>query len=170
LEKAPVLKTIVLILTMIPSIFLNAQQKVKSNAYNLTLKTLLRHDVPEVSAKQLAEMKNVVVLDARAKKEFEVSHIKNATWVGYEDFDLERLGRIPRNSRIVVYCSVGYRSEKVTEKLLKAGYSDVSNLYGGIFEWVNEGLPLCNESGPTENIHAFDRTWGVWLRKGKKVY
>jgi len=58
----------------------------------------------------------------------------------------------------------------VSEKLLSAGYQHVSNLYGGIFEWVNQGNPLYNENGPTSKVHAYSRTWGVWLNKGEKVY
>jgi len=27
-----------------------------------------------------------------------------------------------------------------------------------------------NADGPTERVHAYSRTWGLWLRKGKKVY
>ena len=44
---------------------------------------------------------------------------------------------IARESTIVVYCSVGYRSEKIAEELDKLGFTNVSNLYGGIFEWIN---------------------------------
>jgi rhodanese-related sulfurtransferase len=47
---------------------------------------------------------------------------------------------------------VGYRSEKVTEKLQKAGFTQVSNLYGGIFEWVNQGYPIVNQSGATSDV------------------
>jgi 3-mercaptopyruvate sulfurtransferase SseA len=66
---------------------------------------------------------------------------------------------------------VGYRSEKISEKLKQAGFKDVSNLYGGIFEWVNQGNPVVDENGKiTDNIHAYSKTWGVWLNKGVKVY
>jgi 3-mercaptopyruvate sulfurtransferase SseA len=70
-----------------------------------------------------------------------------------------------------VYCSVGYRSEKVSEQLRQAGYQTVYNLYGGIFEWKNQGHPVVNAEGePTERVHAYNRSWGVWLKKGDKVY
>ena len=48
---------------------------------------------------------------------------------------------------------------------------DVSNLYGGIFEWVNQENPVIDTTGnETKNIHAYNKTWGVWLNKGNKVY
>ncbi|MEL6718853.1 MAG: rhodanese-like domain-containing protein, partial [Bacteroidota bacterium] len=68
------------------------------------------------------------------------------------------------------YCSVGYRSEKISEQLLEAGFKDVSNLYGGIFEWKNQDHEVVDEKGATEKVHAYDRVWGFWLKEGKKVY
>jgi rhodanese-related sulfurtransferase len=146
--------------------------QVQSGAYRTMLKTLLSHTVPEMSIQEAKALdpQAVYFLDARETKEFQVSHLLNARPVGYDHFSLQSVEDIPRGARIVVYCSVGYRSEKVTEKLLSAGYQDVSNLYGGIFEWVNQGNPLYNENGPTNKVHAYSRTWGVWLNKGEKVY
>ncbi len=92
-------------------------------------------------------------------------------FVGYDQCEMDRLKSIDRNKKIIVYCSVGYRSEKISEKLKQAGFTDVSNLYGGIFEWVNQGNPVVDEKGNvTPNIHAYSKTWGVWLNNGVKVY
>lgn len=151
--------------------FLNANaQKVNSGTYNLMLKTLLSHSVNEVSVSQTDTLKNVVYIDSREQAEYNVSHIKNAIWVGYNDFDTERMKEVSKNSKIVVYCSVGKRSEDIALQLKKAGYTDVANLYGGIFEWVNTGKPVYNQQGETNKVHAYSKTWGIWLNKGKKVY
>ncbi len=159
------------IILLIMFSFLNAAAQVQSSTYNLTLKTLLSHSVPEVSVSQVKEMSNVVLLDAREWKEFQVSHIKNAFYVGYDQFEIGKLPSISKSQKIVVYCSVGYRSEKISEKLKGAGFNYVYNLYGGIFEWVNQGNTIVDEKGNvTENIHAYNKTWGVWLNKGVKVY
>lgn len=148
-----------------------ARAQVQRGAYRLMLKSLLSHSVPEIGVQAAArDSASIVFLDAREPGEFEVSHIQGAIPVGYDHFDLAQLPDIQRDSRIVVYCSVGYRSEKVSEKLLAAGFQNVSNLYGGIFEWVNQGFPLRDQVGPTERVHAYSKTWGIWLRKGKKVY
>ena len=66
---------------------------------------------------------------------------------------------------------MGYRSEKISEQLLDAGYTDVANLYGGIFEWKNQNQKVVNMDGQTtESVHAYNRTWGIWLKNGEKVY
>jgi rhodanese-related sulfurtransferase len=151
--------------------FFQASAQVKSSAYNLTLKTILSHSIPEVTVPQVRAMKNVLLLDARESDEYKVSHIKNALHVGYDQFEIGKLKSINKNQKIVVYCSVGYRSEKISEKLKQAGFTDVSNLYGGIFEWINQNNPVVDDKDKvTENIHAYSKTWGVWLDKGVKVY
>ncbi|MCC7464932.1 MAG: rhodanese-like domain-containing protein [Saprospiraceae bacterium] len=151
---------------------LPAYSQVKSGAYSTMLKGLLSHTVPEISVqKAVKQQSNALFLDARELREFEVSHIPGAVHVGYDHFDMARLS-LPadKNKPIIVYCSVGYRSEKIAEKLISAGYRQVSNLYGGIFEWVNHDFPVVNNSGATQQVHAYDRTWGVWLSRGEKVY
>ena len=114
--------------------------------------------------------KPVVLLDSREPGEFEVSHIKGARNVGYDDFDMSALKDIPKDTEIVIYCSVGYRSEKIGEKLLDEGFTNVSNLYGGIFNWVNEGNQVVDGNGATPKVHAYNKKWGQWLEKGEKVY
>ena len=146
----------------------------QSKAYTTMLQTLLSHTVPEISVTQAvkqAQSTGTYFMDARETKEFNVSHIKGAISVGYDHFDLKNWSKIPKNAPIIVYCSVGYRSEKVAEKLIKAGYTNVKNLYGGIFEWVNQNNTIVDNQGkPTQKVHAFDKNWGIWLQKGIKVY
>lgn len=160
-----------LVLSTIMIFSLPSNAQVLSSAYDLTLNALLSHSVPEISVVQAKKLKDVLWLDAREENEFMVSHIANAKFVGYDQFNIEALQSQPQDQKVIVYCSVGYRSEKIAEKLIQAGYKDVSNLYGGIFEWVNQGNPVVDKEGKaTKNIHAYNKTWGVWLTRGNKVY
>jgi len=138
------------------------------------LKKYNTKSVPYISVQELAMPKiNAIILDAREAKEFETSHIKNAICVGYDFFDLESISeKIPnKDAKIVVYCSLGIRSEDIAEKLKKAGYNNVLNLYGGIFEWKNKDFTVYNSEGTqTEKIHTFSKEWSKWLTKGIKVY
>jgi rhodanese-related sulfurtransferase len=160
----------IVIIGLLLLFFWTCSGQVRSGAYKAMLKTLLSHTVPEVSVSQVIQDSAVTFLDAREPNEFAVSHLSSAHYVGYDHFDMKSVESIPKDERIVVYCSVGYRSEKVAEQLIAAGYKNVSNLYGGIFEWVNEGQSVVDATGPTERVHAFNRKWGIWLKKGKKVY
>jgi rhodanese-related sulfurtransferase len=160
-------KTFVLLMSLsLPSL-----AQIQSRAFKATIDALNHETVPYVSCEQLKHWPDAVRLDTRARAEFDVSHLPGARWVGYDDFDLSRVRDLPKTARIVVYCSVSYRSEKVGEKLLAAGFNNVHNLYGSLFEWVNQGNPIVGPDGkPTTRVHAYDRFWGVWLRRGEKVY
>lgn len=134
------------------------------------LNGLLDHSVPEKSVHEIQGIQNYVFVDAREKEEFEVSHLQGAIHVGYDYFSDTALQNISKDDSVIVYCSVGYRSEKIAEKMQKMGFSHVYNLYGGIFEWKNQGRSVVNEMGKTNKVHAYSKTWGVWLRQGEKVY
>ena len=134
-----------------------------------------KRNVPYISVETLALPKtDAILLDAREEKEFKVSHLKNAICVGYDNFKLkETLAKLPedKNTKIVVYCSLGIRSETVAHKLIEAGYTNVYNLYGGIFEWKNNNYTVVDTlNKPTEKVHTFSKDWGKWLKKGKKIY
>ncbi|MEQ8907604.1 MAG: rhodanese-like domain-containing protein [Vicingaceae bacterium] len=151
--------------------FKNQAQEIESSAYKLLLKGMLSHSIEAISVPQAANSENAIFVDSREKEEFEVSHIKNAMWVGYDSLDLSRLENVDQDRQIIIYCSVGYRSEKVAEKLKVKGFTNLFNLYGGIFEWKNQGHPVYNTNQKeTEQVHAYNKVWGVWLNKGEKVY
>ncbi len=129
--------------------------------------------VPYITIEQLKSDTISLLLDTRKREEFEVSHLQRAQWVGFKEFDIEKIRReIPDSSTpVIVYCSIGVRSEQIGEKLQKAGYSNIKNLYGGIFEWKNQGNTVVDSTKqPTERVHAFSKHWGKLLTKGDKIY
>ena len=129
---------------------------------------LISFSVPTIGVVELKTMQEneVYILDAREKEENEISHIPTAQYIGYKDFDLKTLNEIPKDAPIVVYCSIGYRSEKIGEKLLKDGFTNVHNLYGSIFEWVNQGNSIVTPTGDaTTKIHTYNKKWSKWVDK-----
>ena len=152
--------------------WLLANGQTTSKAYKMLLEGMYKKTVPTISCAELKkELNNVILLDTRAKKEYEVSHLPKARWIGYEEFILSSVADLPKTTPIVVYCTVGVRSERIGEKLKTAGYQNVRNLYGSIFEWVNQGNEVVDsQNKPTTKVHAYSRAWGVWLKKGEKIY
>ena len=45
---------------------------------------------------------------------------------------------LPKNKKIVTFCTGGIRCEKGSALLLKEGYTDVSQLEGGILEYLSK--------------------------------
>lgn len=138
------------------------------------LKQQNKETIPYISVDSLKNIQEqVTLLDSREEREFKTSHIKDAIYVGYDFFSLDSVQeKLPnKKSPIVVYCSLGIRSEDIAEKLKKAGYTNVLNLYGGIFEWKNNDLDVLNsKEKPTDSVHTFSKVWSKWLHKGIKVY
>lgn len=143
--------------------------------YKEKLESLYNHTVPIISTQELASKIDsdspIVILDIRSQKEFQISHIKNAVMIDYNNFDESIVHNIALDREIIVYCSVGYRSEKIGDELLDMGFTNVKNLYGGIFQWKNDGFDVINEQGmPTDSVHTYNRSWSQWLLKGVRVY
>jgi len=140
------------------------------------LNTYNTRSIPYISVEELRMLQlndDVYILDAREFEEFKVSRLNGALYVGFSEFSSELITeKITDSDRtIVVYCSVGIRSEKIGEKLRKAGYKNIRNLYGGIFEWKNKGFPIVDSEGnETEKVHSFSKAWSKWLTNGEKVY
>ena len=153
--------------------FCMAQKVQSQKAFDKMLAKMYENSVPLVHANNLEaeDLANYVILDTREWSEYNVSHIAGAQWAGYDNFQSYILNNIPKDQPILVYCSVGYRSERMGEKIQKMGYQDVKNLYGGIFDWVNQDREVVDANEKvTTKVHAFNQEWGQWLRKGKKVY
>ncbi len=168
----PMLLTLLSFL-LVCSLPLQDTVKVLNPDFETRLDHIYRHSVKTVTVAELKKMdkKGVFILDTREEDEFDVSHLKFARHVGYIWFDMRSVYNIPKRSTIIVYCAVGNRAERIGEKLLKAGYKHVYNLYGGIFEWINRGNPVyTSDMVQTSEIHGYNRHWGNWLTRGAKVF
>ena len=141
----------------------------KSAKLDKTLRAMLHFSVPTISVDSLKKINDRILLDAREQSEFDVSHLPTARYCGYDHFDPSVLAGIPKDKRIVVYCSIGVRSEKIAEKIKAMGYTNVANLYGGHFEWINTGNGAVDKTGSkTKKVHAYNRLWSIFL-DGDKV-
>lgn len=143
--------------------------QIQNPAFDTTIARLIRFSVPVLGVEGLSNIQNeVVIFDTRAREEFDVSHIPEARFLGYREFEPEKLAGIPKDTTIVLYCSVGYRSEKIGERLHQLGYQKVYNLYGSIFEWANRGYPIVTPEGQsTDKLHTYNKDWSQWVKDDK---
>lgn len=137
------------------------------------LKKYNNHSIPYISVEALKMKKSdYVLLDTRKKVEYNVSHIPGAIWVGeLMDDNLLNSLQLKKSQSIVVYCSVGVRSEVYGNQMKNRGFTQIKNLYGSIFAWKNAGFPIIDLSGKeTEKVHIYSKIWGKYLKYGEKVY
>ena len=114
--------------------------------------------------KLMQEGQDIQVIDSRSAEEYQVSRIQGAALLPYKKYDEEDLEALDRSKPTVVYCSIGYRSEKVAAELKEMGFEEVYNLYGSIFEWANRNYPLRDIRGDsTQLIHGYNRNWAQWI-------
>ncbi|MDQ2865391.1 MAG: rhodanese-like domain-containing protein [Candidatus Eremiobacteraeota bacterium] len=73
----------------------------------------------------------LVVLDVREPDEWVTSSIAGTLQIPMREVP-QRLHEIPKDAAIAVMCHHGGRSERVANFLLSQGYSDVTNVCGGI--------------------------------------
>ncbi len=103
-----------------------------------------------------------VVLDARTPVEYAVSHLQGATRIDPRRPTLKGLDAFPRDTPVVVYCTVGYRSARVAQWLRRQGFRTVYDLSGGLFAWANQGRPMEADGRPAAEVHPYNTVWG-WL-------
>ena len=128
-------------------------------------------DVRQLSTEELADWlkdhnrKPPTIFDTREQQEYGVSHIQNARYLDPKSNLEVTVKQLDKKSPIVVYCSVGYRSSIVAQKLQDLGYTNVYNLDGSIFKWANEGRTVVRNEVPTSEVHPYDSNWGRLLDK-----
>lgn len=127
---------------------------------------LLQFSVPTLSVEEVYEQyEEYTFVDTRQREEFEVSLIPGAIFLGYRDPVWSAVEHMPKDEPLVLYCSVGYRSEKMAEELRDRGFEKVYNLYGSIFEWANRGYPIETLAGDkTDTLHTYNRKWSQYVQ------
>lgn len=105
-------------------------------------------------AEKIKTTPNPQILDVRTPEEFSVEHIENAiniNWNG-DDF-VTKANKYDPSKPIFVYCKIGGRSIKASEKLAELGFKQIYNLDGGIMKWNAAGygkssdtiVGMCNQ-------------------------
>jgi len=89
----------------------------------------------------LKQRQDVYLLDVRTPQEYQQGHLAGAHLIPIDQV-MQRLGELPRNRAILVYCAVGSRSAQVFNFLARRGYPEVYNLDGGITAWAQRGYPV----------------------------
>jgi rhodanese-related sulfurtransferase len=99
-------------------------------------------DISSREAKAFLEKnRNIFLLDVRTPQENSQARLPGTVLIPIGEFE-RRIGEVPRNRPILVYCAVGARSKPVAEFLAKNGYKDVYNMTDGIVGWYRNGYPL----------------------------
>ena len=171
------MRNFLIIIFTIQAFFLFGQvetQLCENPKFEKTIERYLSHSVEVIGVDELHEKKdNYILLDARELSEYETSHIPGSVHFGFDKPKFNTLDDLDKDQPIVMYCSIGFRSEKMAELLEEKGFTNVKNLYGSIFEWGNKSYPLEDSNGEqTNKIHTYNKLWSKWVENTEleKVY
>jgi rhodanese-related sulfurtransferase len=101
--------------------------------------------ISEVNTLQATRLMNeeALLLDVREDNEWAVGRLPNARHIRLGELS-KRLSELEKYKEkpIVVYCRSGNRSARACALLKKSGFSNASNLAGGIMAWEQANLPI----------------------------
>lgn len=108
------------------------------NEAGLPLATL-----PQITVQTLRNQlshRDLHVLDVRREGEWQAGHLLSAQLWPLDQFR-QALPPLDKTASIAVHCKSGYRSTIACSLLMRAGYTDVTNVIGGFDAWDAANLP-----------------------------
>ena len=123
---------------------------------------------PDVTVKELLQWQkrdSVILVDVRSPKERRVSIIPNA--ISQKEFE-KNIDRY-KQRKIIVYCTIGYRSGKQVVRMRKRGL-DTYNLIGGVLAWSHAGQLFAAPDGDSLRVHVYGKKWNLAAEKYKAVW
>ena len=128
-------------------------------------------DLPEFSNRSLHELTHdervdYIVVDVRTPQERNVSTIAGAIDNEYFEHNSASF----QTKKVIVYCTIGYRSGYYAAELRQKGF-DAYNLSEGILGWAHiDGLLVDPQGQATTKIHVFSRPWNFALKHHIAVF
>ena len=108
---------------------------------------------PQEAMKEIAQGQ-ILFVDTRKPAEMAVSMLPGAITLEAFFKDPEKF----KGRRIVVYCTISYRSGKLAREMASNGL-EIFNLRGGMLAWVLEGGKVYDAKGETKRINVYGGKW-----------
>jgi glyoxylase-like metal-dependent hydrolase (beta-lactamase superfamily II)/rhodanese-related sulfurtransferase len=96
---------------------------------------------PERAAEQLAANATIKLIDVRAAGERAKTSIERSVHIPLQRL-VEDVRYLPKNTPVLVHCAGGYRSSTAASLLQREGFTNVTELAGGIAAWEASGNPV----------------------------
>jgi len=119
--------------------------RVKNEIIRLDKKIDIKNTGKHISPKeflQLSKDKNIVILDTRNDYESKAGKFNNAMLSNISTFrefpEFVKKLKIPKDTQIITYCTGGIRCEKASAYMIEQGFSNVSQIHGGIINFCQQ--------------------------------
>ncbi len=124
-------------------------------------------NTPEIRVSELlllSESQRVLV-DVREKYETQISMIPGALTQQQFEQNIEKY----RSSTVIVYCTIGYRSGRYVNRLLKKNI-EAYNLAGGVLAWAHAGQLFSHNGQKSKKVHVYGEQWNLLPGGYEAVY
>lgn len=130
-----------------------------------TANNIISGAMPIVTWRQIAgaDLSDILLLDVRIREEHAFGAIPGSVNIPLEELR-SRLGELPHNKAIYVYCAVGLRGYLAVKILTGHGFRNVKNLSGGYKTYSTAIEPIVTRTAAT----AMDRRMDTDTRLGSK--
>lgn len=84
-----------------------------------------------------------IILDVRTAAEYAAGHIPGSMNLDFfSPAFRENISKLGSDKRYIVYCKMGTRGFRTMNLMQELGFSNVTNIRGGISAWTDAGLPV----------------------------
>lgn len=93
--------------------------------------------ITEISAKELKgklKSKDIQFIDVRTSGEFTGNHIKNFKNIPLHELS-QKANQFSKEREVILICQSGMRSNKAAKMLKKRGFTQLTNVKGGMSAW-----------------------------------
>ncbi len=119
-------------------VFFATTSCVKSQTEGITL-------VDVTTFEQKLTTDGMQLIDVRTPEEFAQGHLANAININIKDTDFQtKVDALDKTKPILVYCKSGGRSGRACGIMKELGFTNITDLDGGITSWKAEGKPIEN--------------------------
>jgi len=89
---------------------------------------------------KMSQTQDAYLIDARTPAEIETGKLTSALNYNYKADGIEKaIKELDKNKPVFIYCGSGIRSKKSAEILLKAGFTEIYDMEGGMKAWLSAG-------------------------------
>ncbi|HBI30718.1 MAG TPA: hypothetical protein DDY45_01670 [Verrucomicrobiales bacterium] len=98
-------------------------------------------ELPEITTLELRKILSDgfegILLDVREQDEYMMAHIEGSELLPLSGWPSSAVN-LPKNVKYYVHCAAGMRSARAGTWMLQNGFSDVTNIAGGMKQWLQE--------------------------------
>ena len=96
--------------------------------------------------KKLDNNDQIILIDCREQQEWDEGHIKEAEFMPLSNWENEYSKyEDAKDKEIILQCRSGKRSMTLANHLEAKGFTNLTNLEGGILGWVESGNPVVED-------------------------